>query len=59
MPAEQTATTPGAVLADLRRALASFQRRVTRLRGKALEQVRGDAALWERFQLLTSIAGVA
>jgi transposase len=57
--AEQTVTTPGAVLADLRQALASLERRVAKMRGEALEQVRGDAALRERFQLLTSVPGIA
>src|ERR1017187_3498456 len=57
--AEQTSTTPRAMLADLRRALASFERRVAKMRREALLLVRAEAALWERFQLLTSVPGIA
>jgi len=57
--AEQTSTTPRVVLADLRRALASFERRVAKMRREALLLVRAEAALWERFQLLTSVPGIA
>jgi transposase len=57
--AEQTTTTPRVVLVDLRQALASFARRVAKMRREALKLVRAEAALRERFQLLTSVPGIA
>lgn len=57
--AEGTATTPRAVLVDLRQALAALERRVAKMRREALELVRAEAALWERFRLLTSVPGIA
>jgi transposase len=57
--AESTATTPRAVMADLRQALAALQRRVTKMRREAIKLVRAEAALWERFELLIGIPGIA
>jgi transposase len=57
--AESTATTPRAVIVDLRQALAAFERRVSKMRGEAIKLVRNEAALWERFQLLVSVPGIA
>ncbi len=57
--AESTATRPRAVTADMRRALASLERRVAKMRRAALLLVRAEAALWDRFQLLVSIPGIA
>ena len=56
---ESTAPTPRAVLVDLRQALAALERRVAKMRREALELVRAEAALWERFRLLTSVPGIA
>jgi len=57
--AEGTSTTPRAVLVDLRQALAALERRVAKMRREALELVRAEAVLWERFRLLTSVPGIA
>lgn len=56
---ESTATTPRAVLADLRRALAAVQRRVARMRCEALKLVKAEAELWERYRLLVTVPGIA
>lgn len=57
--AESTATTPRAVLADLRRALAAVERRVERMRGEALNLVEAEVELRERYHLLTTVPGIA
>lgn len=57
--AASTATTPRAVLVDLRQALAALERRVAKMRREGLELVQAEAALWERFRLLTSVPGIA
>lgn len=51
--------TPHAVLHDLKRSLASLERRLARLRRQALALVRGDELLSQRFDLLTGIPGIA
>jgi transposase len=57
--AQSTATTPRAVLADLRRALVAMERRVAKMRRVALDMVRAEPVLWGRLRLLTSVPGVA
>jgi transposase len=57
--AESTATTPRAVLADLKRALAAIERRVERMRAKALTLVEAEVELRQRYQLLTTVPGIA
>jgi transposase len=56
--AESTATTPRAVLADLKRGLAAVERRVERLRAEALKLVQADVELDQRYRLLTTVPGV-
>ncbi len=53
------AATPRCVLQDLKRSLASLQRRIARLRREALEWVQADEAMRQRFALLTSMPGIA
>lgn len=57
--AESTATTPRVVLADLKRALAAVERRVEKLRAQALQMVEAEVGLRERYQLLTTVPGIA
>jgi transposase len=54
-----SAATPRCVVHDLKRSLASLQRRMARLRREAMQLVRGDALIGKRFDLLTSIPGIA
>lgn len=56
--AESTATTPRAVLIDLKRALAAVERRVKRLRATALKLVEAEVELNKRYQLLTTVPGI-
>jgi transposase len=56
--AESTATTPRAVLVDLKRALAAVERRVKRLRATALKLVEAEVELHRRYQLLTTVPGI-
>jgi transposase len=56
--AESTATTPRALLVDLRRALAAVERRVERLRAEALKLVEAEVELRQRYQLLTTVPGI-
>lgn len=57
--AESTATTPRAVLADLRRALAAIERRVARMRKEALKLIEAEGELQQRYQLLITVPGIA
>ncbi len=57
--AEQTATTPEAVLEDLAEGVRALERRITRLERDAGALVRGDAALRRRLELLVSVRGIA
>jgi transposase len=57
--AESTATTPRAVLGDLKRAKAALSRRIAKMRREAEKLVQSEAALRERFALLVSIPGIA
>jgi transposase len=56
--AESTATTPRAVLVDLKRSLAAMERRVDRLRAEALKLVESEEELRGRYQLLTTVPGI-
>jgi transposase len=57
--AESTATTPRAVLRDLKQAQATLSRRIARMRREAEKLVQQEAELRERFALLVSIPGIA
>jgi transposase len=56
MAASQTASR--CVLQDLKRSLASFERRIAKMRRAAREMIRADAEIEQRFQLLTGIPGI-
>jgi transposase len=57
--AEVTATTPRAVLLDLKQALAAHLRRLAKMRREAMKLVHAEAELRERFALLVSVPGIA
>jgi transposase len=57
--AESSASTPRCLVNDLKRSMASLQLRIARLRGEALDLVRRDEVLQERFELLIEIPGIA
>jgi transposase len=57
--AQGSAATPRPVVRDLKRSLASLERRLVRLRHEAMLLVQADATLRQRFQLLTSMPGIA
>ncbi|MBC7171000.1 MAG: hypothetical protein H5U40_01150 [Polyangiaceae bacterium] len=57
--AEQTATTPEAVLEDLAEGVRALERRITRLEREAGALVRSDAPLGRRLALLVSVRGIA
>jgi len=57
--AQGSAETPGCVVQDLKRSLAALERRMARLRREAVKLVQADAAMRQRFDLLTSIPGIA
>ena len=57
--AEGTASTPRCILADLKRSLASLQRRLKRLRRDAAVLIRQDDNAQKRFDLVVSIPGIA
>jgi transposase len=54
-----SAATPGCVAQDLKRSLASLQRRMVRLRREAMALIASDAILAQRFELMISIPGIA
>jgi transposase len=54
-----SAATPGCVVQDLKRSLASLQRRMVRLRREAMALIASDAILAQRFELMISIPGIA
>ena len=56
---KNSSTAPRAVIDDLSRSLASVARRIVKMRGMAMELIRADDQLNERFCLLTSIPGIA
>lgn len=57
--AEQSASTPRCVVKDLKSSMASLKLRIARLRREALELVRSDERLRNRFELLIRIPGIA
>ena len=57
--ARSSSGTPGCVIKDLNRSLATLQRRILALRREAMKLVRADRALLGRFELLISIPGIA
>ncbi len=56
---ENSSTAPRAVIDDLRRSLTLAARRIVKMRAAAMELIRADTQLSERFGLLTSIPGIA
>jgi transposase len=57
--AQGSQATPRCVVQDLKRSLATVQRRLVRLRREAMRLVRQDEALGKQFDLLTGIPGIA
>ena len=57
--AEKSASTPRCVVEDLKRSMASLQRRMARLRGKALQLIGRNEGLRKRFELLIDMPGIA
>lgn len=57
--AESSLAVPGCVLQDLKRSLASLERRIVKMRRAALELIRADAGTEQRFRLLTGMPGIA
>jgi len=57
--AEGTATTPRAVLGDLKQAQTTLSRRIAKMRREAEKLVQAEASLRQRFALLVSIPGIA
>ena len=54
-----SATAPRAAIDDLDRSLTSVARRIVKMRAAAMQLIRGDAQLNQRFGLLTSVPGIA
>jgi transposase len=57
--ARSSRTVPGCVLQDLKRSLASLTRRIAKMRRAAMELIRADAEIEQRFRLLTGMPGIA
>ncbi len=57
--AQSSAVTPGCVIQDLKRAVASLEQRIRKLRCEAMTLVRKDELLHKRYQLLVSVPGIA
>jgi transposase len=57
--AQGSAATPGCVVLDLKRSLASLKRRIVKLRRQAMALLQLDEALRQRFELMISIPGIA
>jgi transposase len=51
--------TPRCVVDDLKRSLATLERRILKLRGQARVQVDSDERMWEQFRLLIGVPGIA
>jgi transposase len=49
---------PNCVLQDLKRSLASLARRIVKMRRAAMELIRADAEIEQRFRLLTGMPGI-
>jgi transposase len=54
-----TRSSPAYLRADLKRFIASLERRITRIRTQAMALIKADEALKERFDALVTIVGVA
>lgn len=57
--ARHAASTPRAVLKDLKRAIDSIEKRILTLRREALAMVQADPALTRSFELLVGLPGIA
>lgn len=57
--AESSRAVPGCVLQDLKRSLALLERRIVKMRRAAMELIRADAEIDQRFRLLTGMPGIA
>jgi transposase len=57
--AQGSAATPRCVIEDLKRSLAALKRRIVRLRREAMAMVQADDTMRQRFELLTSMPGIA
>jgi transposase len=57
--AQGSTATPRCVVEDLKRSLAALKRRIVRLRREATALVQADDAMRRRFELLTSMPGIA
>jgi transposase len=57
--AQSSTVTPGCVIRDLKRAVASVEQRIRNLRREALTLVRQNEPLHGRYQLLVTIPGIA
>jgi transposase len=57
--AQGSIATPGCIIQDLKRSIASLELRIHKLRREAMTLVRQDDLLRERFELLVSIPGIA
>jgi len=57
--AARGSATPGCVVQDLKRSLASLKRRMVRLRREAMALIASDETLRRRFELMISIPGIA
>jgi transposase len=54
-----SADTPGCVVQDLKRSLASLERRMVKLRREAMALIQRDETLQQQFELMISIPGIA
>ena len=52
-------STPGCIVQDLKRSVASLELRIQKLRREAMTLIRQDDLLRKRFELLVSIPGIA
>jgi transposase len=57
--AQGSTSTPGCVVQDLKRSVASLEQRIHKLRREAMTLVRLDDLLRKRYELLVSIPGIA
>jgi transposase len=57
--AQSSMATPRCVIQDLKLSLAGLKRRIAQLRRDAVAMVKADAAMRQRFYLLTSVPGIA
>ena len=55
---ESSRTAPRAVVADVKRGLASLARRIGKMRSAARQMIAADTELEERFRLLTAMPGI-